>query len=306
MKMQTRLIFNGFLALLCVITFAKEDGSRVWLERPWEYRFILLIGDPASFSAKSELGKRILAAVDPSEPQIIQSILPKPTIIRTDSPNALLDKDEAVALQLIQFNEQAEVISAYDWPHKLYGRINRIRSFILASGNAPADLQFHLGYWYTGISSEESAYIPAICSMTDMSERYKPNFEASTVDGNFGCREWGYYLQSDQFPYIDVTSYQWDNDYDKPKNKKGKYPQIRVAYIRPLIGWGRFDIAPKPIIGKQVDTWVCLHECPDSEPPGIIPDIKAWTAKRGWPLPKPPKKQPMFPDREYQHGEFID
>ncbi|SFZ77394.1 hypothetical protein [Chitinimonas taiwanensis] len=306
MKMQTRLIFNSFLALLCVITFAKEDGSRVWIERPWEYRFILLIGDPASFSAKSELGKRILATVDPSEPQIIQSILPDATIIRTDSPNALLEMDKAVAFQLIRFNEQGEVISPYHWTQKLSGKINRIRSLILAPGNAPADLQFHLGYWYTGISSEESAYIPAICSMGDMERRYKPGFKAAYTHGNFGCREWGYYLQNDQFPYIDVTSYQWEDDYDKPTNKKGEYPQMLVARILPVIGWGRFDVPSKPVIGKQIDTWVCLHECPDSEAPGIIPDIKAWAAKRGWPVPLPPEKMPLFPDREYQRGEFID
>ena len=46
--------------------------------------------------------------------------------------------------------------------------------------------------------------------------------------------------------------------------------------------------------------------CPNGEAPGIIPDIKLWAARNGWPVPKRPKKQPMFFDREYKPGEFID
>jgi hypothetical protein len=65
-------------------------------------------------------------------------------------------------------------------------------------------------------------------------------------------------------------------------------------------------VAPKPLIGNDENTWVCLHECPDGAAPGVIPDIKAWTEKRGWPLPKRPKKQPMFPDIEREPGDFVD
>ena len=71
-------------------------------------------------------------------------------------------------------------------------------------------------------------------------------------------------------------------------------------------GWGRFDVPPKPVIGKAFDTWVCFYECPNGEAPGIISNIKAWAKANSWPVPKPPKKQPMFPDREFKRGEFID
>lgn len=128
--------------------------------------------------------------------------------------------------------------------------------------------------------------------MEDMDTRYKRGFSAKeySVDGNFGCREWGYYLQNNEIPYIDVTSYGKD----------------KTTYIRPVIGWGRFDVPPKPIIGKHGKVWVCLHECPDGDAPGIIPNIKVWAKKHGWPVPKQPVKQPMFPDSQFKPGELVD
>ena len=63
---------------------------------------------------------------------------------------------------------------------------------------------------------------------------------------------------------------------------------------------------PKPVIGKHGKAWVCLHECPKGEAPGIIPDIKAWAKANNWSIPKQPKRQPMFPDLEFKRGEFVD
>ncbi|SFZ77388.1 hypothetical protein [Chitinimonas taiwanensis] len=292
--------------LFCMTANAQEDGSRVWIECPWDFRYILKIDEPSRFEIRRELGKQELARtpLDFGRSHLLETIIPPVQVF--DIPNEYWEANNKVATLLMTFDEQGRLASPYEWPFTLSGKLNRLRYLILAPGNAANDLQFDIGEWYTGRSSDEVAYIPAICSMTDMGERYRKGFKADTIDGNFGCREWGYYLQSDQFPYIVITSYQWENDYEKPKNKKGKYPQMLATYIRPVIGWGRFDTPPKPFIGQHGKNWVCLHECPDGEAPGIIPDIKAWTAKRGWPLPKPPKKQPMFPDRAYQRGEFID
>jgi hypothetical protein len=80
-------------------------------------------------------------------------------------------------------------------------------------------------------------------------------------------------------PYIDVTTYH---------DKEGK-----KTHIGRFIGWMGFDDAPRPVIGKHGDYWLCLHECPDGEKPGVIVDIADWTGKRGWPLPRP---TPYFPD----------
>ena len=37
--------------------------------------------------------------------------------------------------------------------------------------------------------------------------RCQKGYTADIGQGNFGCREWGYYLKSEQHPYIDITSY---------------------------------------------------------------------------------------------------
>ena len=74
-------------------------------------------------------------------------------------------------------------------------------------------------------------------------------------------------------PYIDVTTH-----HDKTGKK---------THIGRFIGWMGFDDAPRPVIGKHGDYWLCLHECPDGEKPGVIADIAEWTGKRGWPMPTP-------------------
>ena len=36
------------------------------------------------------------------------------------------------------------------------------------------------------------------------------------------------------------------------------------------------------------------------ETPGIIPSIKAWTAKHHFPMPKRPRKQPEYPNSDFK------
>lgn len=286
------------LALVPSTTMAApdEDPSRNWIDRPWEFRYVIRIESPYDYERWRKFGQNELDKGDVNATQAVEPIFPLSTSILTDPEDGARERNRAIGTLLVTFNQNAEVASPYSWPHKLNGHLNRIRNLVLASGNRPQDMQFRLGEWYTGRSDAEIAYIPAICSMTHGDDaRYKKGFSAKSysTNGNFGCREWGYYLQSDKHPYIDVTSY--------GKDEFGSF-----SYIRPVIGWGRFDVPSKPVIGKHGKVWVCLHECPNGEAPGIIPDVKAWAKANGWPVPKPPKKQPMFPDREFKHGEFID
>lgn len=297
MKYQ-RLLFAVLLHSASSVAYSENEtpASRTWIERPWEFRYVIKIESPYDYERRRKFGQSQLDKGDVNVTQDLEQIFPLNTSIITDLDEDAYKDDRAIATVLITFNKQAEVTSPYDWPYKLKGHLNRIRNLVLAPGNKPQDMQFDIGIWYTGRSDAEIEYIPAICSHTNGDdERYKKGFSAKSYskNGNFGCREWGYYLQSDKHPYIDVTSY--------GKDKYGPF-----SYIRPVIGWGRFDTPPKPVIGKHGKTWVCLHECPNSEAPGIIPDITAWAKANNWPVPKPPKRQPMFPDREFKRGEFID
>lgn len=293
-----RLLFTVLFCAASSVAYSENEtpGSRTWIERAWEFRYVMRIESPDDYEGWRKLTLRQISENDTRYAVNLDAIFPLNTSIITDLDEDTYKDDRAIATVLITFNKQAEVTSSYNWPHKLTGRLSRINDLVLASGNGPQDILFDLGYWYTGRSDAEIEYIPAICSHTNRDDkRYKKGFSAKSYskNGNFGCREWGYYLQSDKHPYIDVTSY--------GKDKYGPF-----SYIRPVIGWGRFDVPPKPVIGKHGKVWVCLHECPNGEAPGIIPDIKAWAKANNWPVPKPPKKQPMFPDREFKRGEFVD
>jgi hypothetical protein len=226
--------------------------------------------------------------VDPSLPVEPQTVFPYVDIPVGPDPLGM-SIYESASLTEIKFDANGTVLSPNQAPSGLSGHLTEVGALILASGNSPTDLLYELGIWYTGRSGEDIAFAPAICSRYDMESRYLPGHRPDGWEGGFGCREFGYYLRSEDHPYIDVTSYEESG-----------------PYIRPFIGWGRFDIAPKPIIGNHLGTWVCLYECPDGQKPGIIPNIDAWASKRGWPVPKPPKQQPLFPDPKGSPGSFVD
>ncbi len=161
--------------------------------------------------------------------------------------------------------------------------------------------QYHLGFWFTGLGDVSTHWAPAICVSNQKPDAaqvrsdgylygrlFKPNSQSTT----FGCREWAYQLYNPDRPYIDVTSY-------VPKD--ADYPD--GSYIREFIGWTRFD-DKKPVIGKDGKTWICLHDCPNGDKPGVIPDIKVWVNQNGWALPTPPSQMPMFPDPPGKTGVY--
>jgi len=78
-------------------------------------------------------------------------------------------------------------------------------------------------------------------------------------------------------PYIDITT---------SMRQLSKQIPADHQFLRTTMGWASFDDPVRPVIGNYSGHWICLHECPDGEKPGLIKDIKAWVNKRGWPLPK--------------------
>lgn len=299
---------RGFLSLvlsLCLRSaFAAndEDPSRIWIERPWEYRYAIFIESPSEYASWNEFEQKDNANSKEINFYRLEPLFPLSVSILTD-PEEGRGADKAIGAIVVQFDKDGQVLTPNDLSLNLRGRMSRLFNIFLSAGDKLDSWWFLLGEWYTGQSGYELAYTPAICHSSEVPRfyssatagRYMKGFKPSSLStgGSFGCRKWSYYLQSDKYPYIDVTSY--------GKGQFGPY-----SYIRPILGWGRFDIPPKPVIGKHGKVWVCLHECPNGEAPGIIPDIKAWAKANAWPVPKPPKKQPMFPDREFKRGEFVD
>lgn len=278
------------------LSAADEDPYRIWIERPWEYRYVIRIESPSDYEKQKSFEEKGIAAGEINFFRF-EPLFPLAVSIITD-PEGYRGTDMAIGAMVVQFDEEGWVTTPNLLSLRLRGRMNRLFGIVLSAGDQPDSWRFNLGSWYTGQSGYELAYTPAICLNSEVplfqykNGRYTKGFAADKFDqlGNFGCREWAYYLQSDKYPYIDVTSYGKD----------------KTTYIRPVLGWSRFDTPPKPVIGKHGNVWVCLHECPNGEAPGIIPDIKIWAKANDWPVPKPPKKQPMFPDREYKRGEFVD
>ncbi|MDK9690020.1 hypothetical protein [Azospira sp.] len=220
-----------------------------------------------------------------------------------------------LGFQVIEFDKTAQVLTSNSSLSPLKARQtrdgdkNRVAMLVAGEG-LPGDYWYWLGDWFDGFPSGDGGeFTPALCHHSWDDGRYAKNssdayfhpkqkFDRKKVEadiGLFGCREWTYQLYRrpphmglQEFPpgppYIDVTSY------------GGKHGE--KTRIGNFLGWAQFDDPPRPVIGKHGKYWVCLHECPDGEKPGLIPDIKEWTGKRGWPLPKP---TPTFPDSKFKN-----
>ena len=156
-----------------------------------------------------------------------------------------------------------------------------------------------IGHWLiSSPAGSKEKITPALCLEQEMpteDNRASKNYRYGTkfdwqfrASEHFGCREWAHQLYDEKRPYIDVTAYSLpDTD----------------GVIGKFIGWARTG-DKKPVIGKQSSVWLCLHDCPDNEKPGVIPDIKVWAAKRGWSVPLPPTKAPTFPDLPAESGSY--
>jgi hypothetical protein len=137
---------------------------------------------------------------------------------------------------------------------------------------------YHFAYWWE--LPGKHIMSPAVCDITDDFRYVTDNPKSKGYIGGFGCREWSAQLQDDERPYIDVTSYLEDG----------------LHIISDFVGWSGFEHKLKPVIGKHLTEWICLHECPGGEDPGVIKSMEAWTRKHGFPMPKQPPRQPEFPD----------
>lgn len=187
---------------------------------------------------------------------------------------------DSLAEVLVQFDLGGRASSKSLRLNKFIAKHSMLDTLVLLRSNAPNEKPYRLADWSQGIPGDVS-FSPAVCSGSD-DLRYEKAWNVDNYVGNFGCREWTAQLYDREQPYIDVTSY--------AKNR---------VFIGEFVGWSRFTDPRKPVIGKHGTTWLCLHECPAGEKPGIIPNIKAWVAKHGFPMPQRPRRQPLYPNANY-------
>ncbi len=261
------------------------DREWAWLDRQWNIRYFLHIGSKCAFSfSQSNAKLRNVEALKKGNPAPFlewESIFPLASTLSIP-----LEADgckDGLAVVAIKFDQNGNVLTPNSSGKKLKGRLSVINSVMLTANDDPKRIPYMLADWFWGIPGDGAVFSPGVCSLDDR-ERYAKGFDADKNyrTGNFGCREWTYQLRDSGSPYIDITSYE----------KQGEF-------IKATIGWGRFDIAPKPVIGKDGKHWVCLYECPEGSAPGIIQNIESWAAKFGFPVPQRPERTPMFRDEDY-------
>lgn len=272
----------------------KRNGSYVWIERPWDMRYILFITQ--QWPILKEGAIKWNAKSKPGHALSLEAVFEPTTAI------SMRDNfGDGTSMVVIEFDQAGNVITPHTHGLPLRGRLNRYQELVMSAGEGPVDPQYHLGYWFTGLGDVSTHWAPGVCALkekpspfskTDTLYLYGPKFEIDEYSSTFGCREWAYQLYDDERPYIDVTSYV----------REGKtYP--KHTGIKEVIGWARFG-DKKPVIGQHKGLWYCLHDCPDNEPPGPISDIKSWAHKQGWKVPRPPTKAPTFPDPPARMGTY--
>lgn len=249
-----------------------------WNTKPWEIRYIVFIERLPNFRIKAEQGARSNASRRADHAG--RKSLDGDVFLRPQSTFAV-PAMEPVGVAPMVFNQDGHVTA----PETLRGYLGKrtgIDLIALVPERAPR-LQYTVALWSQGVPGD-IYFSPAVCDIWDLNHRYGSSWVHGLVGlGDVGCREWTAQLYQRERPYIDITTYTDDGN-----------------FIGSLVGWSRFRDPPKPVIGQHGATWLCLYECPAGERPGVIPDIRAWTAKHGFPLPHRPKEQPEFPNRNYR------
>lgn len=311
------LVFLGTLAPLprAGIAIESENDALIsWIDREWEYRYILIVDFDWKIMqglVQEDWTKKPLDVANQNVAGYFN-----PTMVLVPAETGLPNASERAVLRL-DIARDRTVQTKTLRGKTVEARLNRLRGIVLApKGEAPPSFTIDIGTLFLGAYyTADPAYSPSICTDTDMKAdprlngRYQKKFKADSeyplhgINGNFGCREWAAQLYDSFRPYIDVTSYESGPDVTKPK-KGGGYTVGPVTYIKPFIGFSRFQDAPKPVIGQHLGQWYCLTDCPANTTPGKIDDIKAWAAAQGWPVPQRPKNVRRFINRSPRSEDF--
>jgi len=301
------------VALTSIATMARAQAPREnvvrWIDRPWEYRYLLYSEEAFAWPLSRKRFAETLAA-DPKK----AGEFGEPIAVHYDPTLTLSFADERPRHYLhvlrLDIDPNRTIVQPNLKGDHLRPRLNWLGSIVLTPADDKPAYVAWFGFFFMGATgADDTRYSPTICSRihgdsdpTDFGGRYKPNDRPGS-SGYFGCREWAAQLYDPERPYIDVTSYETEEDDERPK-VKGKYPLKPVTYIRPFVGFSRFDSPPKPVIGNHKGTWYCITDCPAGDTPGPIADMRAWASRSGWVIPKKPKNVREFMDKPVKPGAF--
>lgn len=281
-------VVSAVLALpsLCVPAAGAPSAYLTWLERPWEIRYVLFVEEVQRRQSKKAVAWEFNAEQVKSPKKRIHL---SAAALYEPSVTLPVPGRQPIAVVLLAFDSAGHIVNQQGGLGKMSAKRNLVDTLVLIKDDSPGATPYYFADWSQGIPGDVT-FSPAVCSSEDRF-RYQDDWSISDPSGNFGCREWTAQLYARDQPYIDVTSW-----------------SPRGTHIGELVGWSRFEDPPKPVIGRHGKTWLCLHECPAGEQPGVIPDIRAWTAKHRFPMPERPRKQPLYPNADYKDdlNEFND
>jgi hypothetical protein len=274
-----------FTSLLCATSIAsaapmkkERNPSREWLDIPWDMRYVLFVNTKNHMAEYIDYATTFNASDGKDGNDYVYLDLKE---MFSHTLTIVVTKTVPIANALIVFDKTGRVLNKAPQLSQFTAKLSNIDKFVLIQIEKPEAKPYSFGRWDQGIPGD-SSFSPAFCTTLD-SHRYASHWKRNDYRGNVGCREWTAQLYRPEQPYIDITTY----------SKRGNF-------IGELVGWARFEDRPRPVIGMQGKQWLCLHECPAGEKPGVIPNIRAWTRQHNFPMPERPARQPVYPNANFK------
>jgi len=309
--------FAGLLGLALVGPALAQGPDRFtteWIDRPWEYRYLIYADAKWAWASarkrQAEEQAKNPQAVGESGERFESNFDPILTLaFAGEEPS---DHLEILRLDVRSNRTLAQPNLRGDY---LRPRLNRLERIVLTPADDKPSYVVKFGFLFMGaVGASDTRYSPSVCSFghgdgtpIDSNSRYARGFSAEWgPTGYFGCREWAAQLYDSQRPYIDVTSYEMIEDLSAKVKKGKKPPRVPATFIKPFVGFSRYDSPPKPVIGNHQGQWFCITDCPAGDAPGPIADMHAWVKRSGWAMPKKPKDVREFRDRPVKAEDLAE
>jgi hypothetical protein len=189
-SVMTALNLNAFLFVAATAPTAyatqRRDSSREWIDRQWEIRYILFVGNASSIATRVKLARELNAA--PEKEGREKVYLDAEEMFEPTATFDLAGR-ERLATVLIVFDPVGHVTSknarlrAFTAKRSMLGRV------VLTFDGSTTQRGYRLAEWSQGIPGDVS-FSPAVCTPPD-GARYEDEWgKDDHYDGSFGCREW--------------------------------------------------------------------------------------------------------------------